>query len=152
MYSYCSQECQKKDWVNGHKKLCPVLVEINSVDRPVEPRTWSEYRHELVSISSPYGSQAFQIIHDAYRLRKLVKTEAWKSLRPKLLGNDQRILLYVTGHVLYVANVDGFQIPTTLCQLPSKRLPTPRRLEALSLLLMPTGPSLHILQCDSARG
>ncbi|CZR51327.1 uncharacterized protein PAC_01202 [Phialocephala subalpina] len=44
---YCSGECQKKDWKRGHKKLCPVLQEINSLDSPKQPQSWQEYREEM---------------------------------------------------------------------------------------------------------
>jgi hypothetical protein len=70
--------------------LCPFLVEVNIVDRKRGGHgTWSEYRHEMVG----YSFSRSQIIHHAYQLEQLAKSEALKSLQPKLCRNDERILL-----------------------------------------------------------
>jgi splicing suppressor protein 51 len=48
--SYCSQECQKKDWGDGHKKTCKVLVASNKLRTATSPtgRTWPIFFEEKV--------------------------------------------------------------------------------------------------------
>ena len=80
-HSYCSQKCQKEDWGKGHKQLCPVLVEINGVDRPCDHRTWSEYRHDLVSYSFSFFIMAFKIP------KIFIMLTNWDSWRKQKLGH-----------------------------------------------------------------
>jgi hypothetical protein len=48
--SYCSQDCQKKDWGDGHRKTCKVLVASNNLRTATSPtgRTWPIFFDEKV--------------------------------------------------------------------------------------------------------
>jgi hypothetical protein len=53
--SYCSSECQKKDWKASHKKMCPQLATVNEFSQVAQgqtpsPRNWKDYREEMVCI------------------------------------------------------------------------------------------------------
>ncbi|TVY68722.1 putative protein MSS51-like protein [Lachnellula suecica] len=71
--SYCSPECQKKDWKKSHQKLCKILIASN--ERRVETsrigRSWEQYRSE-----------------------KRADIDAFRQQNPGYSENDQRFLMY----------------------------------------------------------
>ncbi|EKD17206.1 uncharacterized protein L3040_008849 [Drepanopeziza brunnea f. sp. 'multigermtubi'] len=71
---YCSQKCQKKDWNDGHKKLCKVLLGLSDFYPPVEAQTWQQYRQQVLSSVAALRVCGAQV-------------------KPITL-NDERILLY----------------------------------------------------------
>ncbi|PVH76914.1 hypothetical protein DL98DRAFT_574081 [Cadophora sp. DSE1049] len=73
--SYCSQKCQKKDWSDGHKRICKILVEMNGLfSDETESRTWKEYRLQVWSTVNVFRSRCQE--------------------KQIIASNDERILLY----------------------------------------------------------
>ncbi|KAH7363787.1 hypothetical protein BKA65DRAFT_122201 [Rhexocercosporidium sp. MPI-PUGE-AT-0058] len=59
--SYCSQKCQKKDWIDGHKKICKIFVEMNTLlSVQTEPQPWNEYRLQVWSTVNAFRSRCEQ--------------------------------------------------------------------------------------------
>jgi hypothetical protein len=52
--SYCSVECQKRDWKRSHKRICKKLTTLNKRKEsvPAAKRHWSQYYHEQVYVSA----------------------------------------------------------------------------------------------------
>ncbi|KAG4442322.1 hypothetical protein IFR05_002173 [Cadophora sp. M221] len=89
---YCSQKCQKKDWTDGHKKICKILVETNSFfSAPPESQHWIEYREQVWSAVIAFRSLCEQNRVNASNSARILLYQPYcaKCYRSQLVNGDK---------------------------------------------------------------
>lgn len=113
--AYCSRECQKVDWVNGHEQICWSLIEGGGTKRGRAEEEEEERFLELAKeISSYKGPDVTYLDYVRQQLVEMVTLENLPRMRSALGGSDYDYL--IMEKALFTHNV---RLLKTFLQMPN---------------------------------